>query len=155
MLSAGILESRLNALYNQLEALRPDSSDAELLAFASFFAQDCVVNFESMREAREPTLGQDGVVAKLRDVMKHQYLEQRTVVSQMISESDRRVFSEMRNRYIVHSEVLEDFPETLVATFDDEGLITNFSLYCCKSNMLIMIQKATGNGPFSAQEMTK
>ncbi|KAM0517446.1 hypothetical protein ACHAPE_004977 [Trichoderma viride] len=155
MLSAGILESRLNALYNQLEALRPDSSDAELLAFASFFAKDCVLNYESMREAKEPALGRDGVVAKLRDVMKHQYLEQRTVVSQMISESDMRVFSEMRNRYIVHSEVLDDFPETLVATFDDEGLITNFSLYCCKSSMLIMIQKATGNGPFSAQEMTK
>ncbi|EHK41562.1 hypothetical protein TRIATDRAFT_84644 [Trichoderma atroviride IMI 206040] len=155
MLSAGILESRLNALYNQLEGLRPDSSDAELVAFASFFAQDCVVNFESMREAKEPSLGRDGVVAKLRDQMKHLYLEQRTVVSQVISESDMRVFSEMRNRYNVHSEVLDDFPETLVATFDDEGLITNFSLYGCRSHILIMIQKATGNGPFSAEEMTK
>lgn len=155
MLSAGILESRLNALYNQLEALRPDSSDAELLSFASFFAEDCVVNFESMREAKDPSRGRDGVVAKLRDLMKHLYLEQRTVVSQVISEADMRVFSEMRNRYNVHSEVLDDFPETLVATFDDEGLITNFSLYGCRSHILIMIQKATGNGPFSAEEMTK
>lgn len=155
MLSAGILESRLDALYNQLETLRPDSSDAELHSFASFFAEDCVVNFESMREAKEPSRGRDGVVAKLRDLMKHFYLEQRTVVSQMISESDLRVFSEMKNRYNVHSEVLDDFPETLVATFDDEGLITNFSLYGCRSHILIMIQKATGNGPFSAEEMTK
>jgi hypothetical protein len=155
MISAGILESRLNALYNQLEALRPDSSDAELDSFASFFSEDCVVNFESMREVKEPSLGRQGVVEKLRDVMRHLYLEQRTVVSQVISESDKRVFSEMKNRYNVHSEVLEDLPETLVATFDDEGFITNFSLYGCRSHILIMIQKATGLGPFSAEEMTK
>ncbi|UKZ88721.1 uncharacterized protein TrAFT101_004460 [Trichoderma asperellum] len=155
MLSAGILESRLDALYNQLETLRPDSSNDELESFAAFFSEDCVVNFESMREANDPSLGREGVVAKLRDVMKHLYLERRTVVSQTISESESLVFSEMRNRYNVHSEVLDDFPETLVATFDDEGLITNFRLYGCRSHILIMIQKATGEGPFSAEEMTK
>ncbi|KAL7903016.1 hypothetical protein HDV64DRAFT_2501 [Trichoderma sp. TUCIM 5745] len=155
MLSAGILESRLDALYNQLEGLRADSSDAELDSIAFFFAEDCVINFESTLETKEPSRGRDGLVAKLRDSMKHMHLEQRTVVSQMISESDMRVFSEMRNRYNVHSEVLDDFPETLVATFDDEGLITNFSLYGSRKRILIMIQKATGNGPFSAEEMAK
>lgn len=155
MLSAGILESRLDAFYNQFEALRADSSNDELESFASFFSEDCVVNFESMRESKEPSIGREGVVAKVRDVLKHMYLEQRTVVSQMISESDSRVFSEMKNRYNVHTEVVDDFPETLVATFDDEGLITNFRLYGCRNHILILIQKATGEGPFSAQEMTK
>lgn len=155
MLSAGILESRLDAFYHQLEALRPDSSDDELESFASFFVEDCVVHFQSMREAEESSRGREGVVMELRHVLKHLYLEQRTVVSQMISESDSRVYSEMRNRYNVHSTVLDDFPETLVATFDDEGLITNFRMYGCRSTILIMIQKATGEGPFSAEEMTK
>ncbi|KAM0252358.1 hypothetical protein ACHAQJ_007740 [Trichoderma viride] len=155
MLSTAVLESRLDALYSQLETLRPDSPDSDLESFASFFSNNCVVNFESMREAKEPSLGRQGVVAKLRDTMKHLYLEKRKVVSQVISEKDLRVFSEMENRYNVHTKVLDDFPETLVATFDGEGLINSFRLYGCRSHILIMIQGATGEGPFSAEEMTK
>jgi hypothetical protein len=153
MLSTADLESRLDALYSQLEVIRSDSPVSDLETFASFFSQDCVVNLESMREIKEPALGRQGVVAKLQETTKHLYLEKRKVVSQAISEKDMRVFSEMRNRYNVHTQELDDFPEILVATFNDEGLINSFRHYSCRSPIVGLIQSATGEGPYNEEEM--
>ncbi|KAL7943414.1 hypothetical protein V8C42DRAFT_346865 [Trichoderma barbatum] len=85
--------------------------------------------------------------------MEDQYLEKRKVVSQLFGEEDSRVFIEMENRYNIHSKVLDDFPETLVATFDDEGLVNSFKLYSCRSHVVMMIQAATGEGPDSEEMM--
>ncbi|KAK0765821.1 hypothetical protein N5P37_001760 [Trichoderma harzianum] len=153
MPSATVLENRLNTLYSQYESLRPDSSDADLEKFASLFSNNCTVFLKSMREAKDPDLNRQAIVSTLREMMKDQYLEKRKVVSQQINEQDSRVFLEMENRYNVHSKVLEDFPETLVATFDDEGLVDTFKLYSCRSHFVMMIQAATGEGPYSEEMM--
>ncbi|RFU75734.1 hypothetical protein TARUN_6493 [Trichoderma arundinaceum] len=153
MPSAAALESRLDALYTQLEALRPESSDADLEKFASLFSNDCDVYLRSMREVKDPALNRQDIVTQLRDIMKDQYFEKRKIVSQVVSEKDSRVFSEMENRYNVHQHIFAAFPETLVATFDDEGLVNSFKLYSCRSHIAKAIQKATGNGPYSEAYM--
>lgn len=153
MPSAAILESRLNTLYTQYEALRPDSPDSELEKFASLFSDNCTVFLKSMREAKDPALSRQAIVADLRDMMKDQYLEKRKVVSQLVSETDSRVFSEMQNRYNIHNKVMDDFPETVVATFDSEGLVNSFKLFGCRSHFALMIQAATGVGPYSEEMM--
>ncbi|UKZ77051.1 hypothetical protein TrVFT333_004768 [Trichoderma virens FT-333] len=153
MPSAAALENRLNTLYSQYESLRPESSDADLEKFASLFSDNCTVFLKSMREAKDPAVNRQAIVAVLREMMKDQYLEKRKVVSQLINEQDSRAFVEMENRYNVHSKVLDDFPETLVATFDDEGLVNTFKLYSCRSHLVMMIQAATGEGPYSEEIM--
>ncbi|KAL7935105.1 hypothetical protein V8C35DRAFT_300730 [Trichoderma chlorosporum] len=153
MPSAAALENRIDTIYSQYTSLRPDSSDADLDKFASLFSDDCAVYLKSMREAKEPAVNRKAIVDTLREMMKDQYLEDRKVVSSLVSEKDSRVYVEMQNRYIVHSKPMEDFPETLVATFDNEGLVKSFKLYSCRSHFVHAIQGATGEGPYSEDFM--
>ena len=71
------------------------------------------------------------------------------VISQVVDEKASRVFSEMENRYSIHGYIADQFPETAVVQFNDEGLIRTFKLYSCRSHLVMFIQKATGLGPYS------
>ncbi|PTB66213.1 hypothetical protein BBK36DRAFT_4467 [Trichoderma citrinoviride] len=141
----------INEIYSAYTRLRPDSSAKDLEAFASFFSPSCKVYLRSMREAKEPAVDRANIIEHLRDILKDQFLEERDVISQSVSEDGKRVFVEMENRYNVHGQVLDRFPETLVATFDEEGLVSSFKLYSCRSHFVMMIQKATGEGPYSEE----
>ncbi|TFA98190.1 hypothetical protein CCMA1212_010009 [Trichoderma ghanense] len=147
---------QITQIYNHLLTLTPDSPPKALETFASYFSPSCKVYLKSMREAKDPALDRAAIVEHLRDYLKDQVLEQRNVISQSVSEEGERarVFVEMENRYNVHGQILDRFPETLVATFDEEGLVNSFKLYSCRSHIVMLIQKATGEGPYS-QEMMK
>ncbi|KAL6867068.1 hypothetical protein J3F83DRAFT_715337 [Trichoderma novae-zelandiae] len=141
----------IDAIYTHLQTLRPTSSPEDLDKIASYFAPSCKVYLKSMRENKDPALDRAAVVKHLRDLLKDQVLEQRNVVSQSVSEDGARAFVEMENTYTVHGQTLERFPETLVATFDEEGLVNSFKLYSCRSHFVMMIQTATGEGPYSEE----
>lgn len=153
MPSAALLQARLDAAYAKLEALRPDSPLSDFENFASLFSDDCAVYLRSMREVKEPALNRLAIVSQLQDIMKDLYFEKRKVVSQVVSEADARAFVEMENKYHVYETVFDAFPETLVATFDDEGLISSFKLYSCRSHIVKVIQENTGLGPYSDEYM--
>ncbi|PTB75618.1 hypothetical protein M440DRAFT_355917 [Trichoderma longibrachiatum ATCC 18648] len=142
-------------LYTHLLTLTPTSPPSALDHFASYFSPSCKVYLKSMREANDPAVDHAAIVRHLRDYLKDQVLEQRNVVSQAVSEDGEgaRVFLEMENRYNVHGQILDRFPETLVATFDEEGLINSFKLYSCRSHVIMLIQSATGEGPYSEEMM--
>ncbi|KAH0490731.1 hypothetical protein TgHK011_002187 [Trichoderma gracile] len=143
----------ITAIYNHLLTLHPSSSPNALDKFASYFSPSCKVYLKSMREANDPAVDRAAIVNHLRDYLKDQVLEQRNVISQSVSEDGGRVFVEMENRYNVHGQILDRFPETLVATFDEEGLVESFKLYSCRSHIVMLIQTATGEGPYSEEVM--
>ncbi len=153
MSSSTSFPARLEALYEVLATLRPDSHPEAFDKFASFFAEDSVAYLKSMREHAEPSIGRAGVIEGIKDVLKDQYLERRHVVSTSWNEQERKVFSEMETRYVVHSAVLDPFYETAVVTFSHDGLITEFKTYSCRSHIVLLIQKQTGVGPYNATEL--
>ena len=147
------LQDRLDALYQVLATLRLDSQPEEFTKFASFFADDGIAYLKSMREHDEPSIGRQGIINGIKDVLKDQCLENRRVVSISTNDRERTVFTEMEMRYVVHAEVLDPFHETSVAVFNGDGLITNFKIYSCRSHIVMLIQKQTGLGPYSAEVM--
>jgi hypothetical protein len=147
---------KITKIYTHLLTLHPESSPDALDQFASYFSPSCRVYLKSMREANDPATDRAAIVSHLRDYLKDQVLEQRNVISQSVGEDGEggvRVFVEMENRYNVHGQILDRFPETLVATFDEEGLVNSFKLYSCRSHIVMLIQTATGEGPYSEEVM--
>ncbi len=136
-----------------LATLRLDSEPEEFSKFASFFANDGIAYLKSMREHDEPSIGRQGIIDGIKDVLKDQYLENRRVVSSSTNEKESTIFTEMEMRYVVHAEVLDPFHETSVAVFNGDGLITNFNIYSCRSHIVMLIQRQTGIGPYSAEVM--
>jgi SnoaL-like domain len=149
MPSAESLLKHLDAVYSQLESLRLDSASDDFEKFASFFAEDSTVYLRSMREHAQPARGREAIMDHLKDILKDQIFEKRRVVSQTISEGDSRIWSEMENRYIVHNQPLDPFHEAAVVTFDNDGLVSTWKQYSCRSHIVMLIQKSTGIGPFS------
>ena len=149
MPSAESLLKHLNAVYSQLEGLRPGSASDEFEKVASFFAEDSTVYLRSMREHAEPARGREAIIDHLKDILKDQIFEKRRVVSQTISEQDSQIWSEMENRYTVHNQLLDPFHEVAVVTFDNSGLVSTWKQYSCRSHIVMLIQKATGIGPFN------
>ncbi|KAI1137148.1 hypothetical protein F5Y05DRAFT_79885 [Hypoxylon sp. FL0543] len=142
------LHQRLDSLYDVWTSLKPDSPEAAFAKFASFFDEDCTAYLLSMREIAEPSVGREGVVKGIKEVLKDTRIKERRVVARFDSGGGSKISVEMLNRLEVRGQELDTFPEVAVVTFNDEGLITNFKLYCCRSPVVRIIQDVTGNGPY-------
>ncbi|KAH9892294.1 hypothetical protein F4778DRAFT_315030 [Xylariomycetidae sp. FL2044] len=169
--------SRLDALLAHWQRLTPSSPDAQFQAFASFFAADCTAWLLSMREVASPSVGRAGVVQGIRDAVATAQVKDRRVVSLATSTtttsttsttststtstknaSTKVVFCETANTIVVHGHVVENFPETVVARFnndnDDEDeeeggqLIVDLKVYSCRSPVVEIVQAVTGAGPY-------
>lgn len=145
------LQSALDAVYAKYTALRLDSSTQDFDDFAALFANDCEVYLRSMREHKTPARSHAEIVEHLQDILKDQFLSKYRVVSQGFDEGSRRVYTELANDYNIHGKVLPSFAETCIATFDSDGRIKTFKLYSCRSDLVFLIQKATGQGPYSQE----
>ncbi|KAH7012375.1 hypothetical protein B0J12DRAFT_690280 [Macrophomina phaseolina] len=140
---------KLDALYGKMQTLSPTSSSEDLNTFAAFFAEDCTAFLKSMREQSTPSIGREGVIIGLSDILKDYNILKRRVVSSAVSADGSVVFSEMNNKLNIHGETLESFPVTAVVAFNGQGLITSFKHYCCLSPVVEIIQGKTGVGPYS------
>lgn len=143
------LDPKLDELFDLLLKIRHESPEAEFDRFGKLFDENCTVWLQSMREHLEPSIGRQAVIKTLKDNLTHYYLEERRILSQAVDEANSRVFCEMKNRLVVHGEVLDPFYETAIATFNADGLITDFKFYSCRSHIVMLIQKATGIGPYA------
>ncbi|KAI1804697.1 hypothetical protein F4811DRAFT_518763 [Daldinia bambusicola] len=151
MSTAASLHAKLDALYDVLSGLTVSSPDADFEKFASFFAEDCRAWLISMRELAEPSVGRKGVIQGAKDLVKNMRIEERRVVDRF--DSGNRVSVEMSNRYDCLGKTVDPFWETVTVAFNDEGLITDFKTYCCRSPMVAIIQDVTGVGPYKCHDV--
>ena len=73
------------------------------------------------------------------------------MLSSATSADGRTVVCEMKNRLNVMGHSLNDSYETAIATFDAEGLIKEFKVYCCRSHLMVVVQAVTGLGPYDKE----
>ncbi|KAI4859377.1 hypothetical protein F4820DRAFT_439976 [Hypoxylon rubiginosum] len=148
MATSSILHTKLDALYEVWSKLSLESSPAEFQAFADFFSEDCTAWLLSMRELKEPSIGREGVIAGIKEALKNTHIKERRVVDRFESAGGSKISVEMDNRLVVQGKDLERFPETATAVFNEQGLIADFKLYCCRSPVVEIIQEVTGIGPY-------
>lgn len=145
------MKAALETLYSIYATLRVDSSRKDFDEFASLFADECEVYLRSMREHRTPARSPAEIVEHLQDILKDQFLAKHHIISQAFDEGNQRVFTEMANDYEIHGKILPSFAETCIATFDGNGRIKTLKLYSCRSDLVFLIQQATGQGPYSQE----
>ncbi|KAM3514837.1 hypothetical protein MY11210_001561 [Beauveria gryllotalpidicola] len=120
-------------------------------SFASAFTDDCEVHLRSMREHKTPARSRREIIDHLHDILKDQCLTQYHIVSLAVDEDNMRIYCEMANSYNIHGKSLPFFAETAIVTFNPDGLVKTFKLYSCRSDLVFLIQKATGSGPYSQE----
>ncbi|XXG96868.1 hypothetical protein Hte_003159 [Hypoxylon texense] len=149
MATSSILHAKLDALYEVWSKLSVDSPHTEFQAFADFFSEDCTAWLLSMRELKQPSIGREAVIAGIKEALKDTRIRERRVVDRFESAGGSKVSVEMDNRLVVQGRDLDTFPETATAVFNEQGLITDFKLYCCRSPVVEIIQEVTGIGPYA------
>lgn len=140
------------SLYTRYATLRVDSPDEDFESFTSLFVDDCEVYLQSMREHKTPAWSREEIIEHLRDILKDQSLTQYRVDSQAIDEGNSRIYSEIANPYNIHEKILPSFADTAIVTFGQE-LVKTLKLYSCRSNLVFLIQQATGLGPYSQEDL--
>ncbi|KAI0103538.1 hypothetical protein F4814DRAFT_100655 [Daldinia grandis] len=140
--------AKLDALYTTWTNLTPTSPPADFEKFASFFDDNCRAWLLSMRELATPSIGRQGVIDGVKEALKDQRIKERRVVDRFESVGGSKISVEMNNRLVVHGRELDPFPETATAVFNEEGLITDFKVYCCRSAVVEIVQDITGVGPY-------
>ena len=143
---------KLDSLYELWQKLGPASSDELFDEFGAFFDESCVAWLKSMREWDSPSIGRNNVIAKAKEIAKIQQLKERRVLSRCSSETGLRVVCEMKNALNVLGKPLDPFYESVMITFNEEGLITDFNNYSCRSPIVAIVQAVTGNGPYSEHD---
>ncbi|KAI1774680.1 hypothetical protein F4818DRAFT_442170 [Hypoxylon cercidicola] len=124
------LHDKLDALYEVWMGLTPSSPPQAFTAFTRFFAHDCRAWLSSAQQ--EPTEGHAKLHGEIRAAVEagRARIQRRQVTGRLVcGRSSKRVAVEMRNRILVSGAVRVDQPEMAVATFDDDGLITEFKVY--------------------------
>lgn len=140
---------RLNSLYQTWQKLRPTSSDQHFDEFGAFFDESSTAWLQSMREWDQPSIGRQAVIDKARTLTETSHIEERRVLSNFVSEDGLTVMCEMKNRLSVRGTPLDPFYETVVARFNEKGLVTDFKVYNCRSPVVAITQTVTWNGPYT------
>lgn len=121
------LHAILSAWWEAIAALDLDSPQKDWDAMTSYLADDCVVYFGGM--GSPATVGVGAVDADLRKILTYWRLVERRVLTRGADAAGTTIFASMNNRLEILGEAL-DFPETEVVTFDEEGRIARYELYC-------------------------
>ncbi|OTA91453.1 hypothetical protein M434DRAFT_397194 [Hypoxylon sp. CO27-5] len=147
---SALLHAKLDGLYDVWMSLKPNSPEADFARFGSYFDENCKAYLLSMREIDEPSVGRQAVIEKIKEVLQNTRIKQRNVLGRFDVTWGGKVAVEMYNHIEVGGIYLIPFPEIAVVTFNDENLITDFKLYCCRSPVVHIIQAATGYGPYKS-----
>jgi len=148
---ANFYRKKLDELYAIILGLRPSSPAEEFEAFASRFTTDCIVYLTSMRN--NPGISRQEAIEDMKEVLENYYTEKREVLHFSLDSDGRTLFCETKQRLNVIGDTIEEFFETEVVTFDDQGLIKVFKKYCCWSPIVDIVQKKTGKGPYDEGEL--
>lgn len=148
------LQQKLDAVYNLIETLSPDSPSSKFEEFAAFFAPNAKAWLKNMREYDSLGVGRQEIINKLKSIMteKHWRIAEREVIASAVSADGSRLFCETRKRLDVCGQPIDPFPEVEIAVFNAEGLITELRLYCCWSPIASVIQQVTGGGPYASAD---
>ncbi|KUJ06792.1 uncharacterized protein LY89DRAFT_397492 [Mollisia scopiformis] len=147
--------TKLKDLYQAIDSLKPTSTPEEFQTISAFFSPTCTTYLKSMREYDEPSLGRTATISSLQDNLKIQHVVNRHIISQSTSADGLTVYCEMKNRLHVLGQTLDPFYETAVVVFDEEGLITEFKNYSCRSHIVEIVQEQTGLGPYAEVPETR
>ena len=120
------LHSKLDDLHVLTTKLNPSSSQEDLEEYGSFFTPDCKAYLLGM--AAPPSIGREGVVAALKQVITYWSLPQRRVLSRAVSQDGTTIVAEMDNVITIAGETLDHFAEIEVAQYEG-NLIKEYRLY--------------------------
>ncbi|ETS80533.1 hypothetical protein PFICI_08062 [Pestalotiopsis fici W106-1] len=148
MTTSTLLHDRLDSLYEVWQSLSPGSSSEDFKAFADFFSQDCTAWLLSMREHETPSIGRSGVIEGIQTAIQDSQIKARRVLKRFTDVTGSTISCEMQNSLTVHGKPLDPLYETAVVAFNDQGFITDFKLYSCRSAIVAIIQDVTGVGPY-------
>lgn len=146
---------KLRALQAKLDTLSSASAPEEFTPLGDFFSEDSTAFVFSMREYDEPSIGREAIVEKYKEVLKFYHIHERRIRSHCTSPDGKTVFCEMEHCVHVFDEALDPFYETVVAVFNDEGLIKELKQYSCRSHLVEIIQVKTGEGPYAEVPETR
>lgn len=142
----------LNALYDIIQGLTLASSDEDFKAFGAFFAEDCTVYLKSMNLHRMPGVTRTEAIEDMKEVLEKVKIEKREILSSSTTANGLTLFCETKQRINVMGDTLDPFFETEIATFNEEGLITELKMYSCWSPIVTIVQNKTGVGPMAEGE---
>jgi len=131
---------RLTSLLELYETLSASSPDDDLRSFAAYFAPSAKAYLYSMRD--KPAIGRDEIVQTLRSILLEISLDQGNIITLLDTSDGAKVIAELQSTLDVLGTKL-NYPQTLVATFDSQGLIEELKTYACQSHMVAIKQKAT------------
>ena len=147
--------NRLRALQAELDTMSSASAQGKFVSIGNFFAKDCTTFVFSMREYDEPSIGREATIEKYREALTLYHVHERRILSHSTSPDGKTIYCEMKNCVHVFDEALDPFYETVVAVFNDEGLIKELRQYSCRSHIVEIIQAKTGEGPYSEVPKTR
>lgn len=140
---------KLRALQAKLDNLSSVSAPEQFNSLGNLFTEDCITFVYSMREYDEPSIGREATVEKYKKILKFCHIYERRILSHSTAPDGKTVYCEMKNCVHIFDEFLDPFYETVVAVFDDEGLIKELRQYSCRSHIVEIIQAKTGEGPYA------
>ena len=116
----------LDLWWGQLEHLTLESSDSKFEKMTDYLSDDCIVYFGGMNAP--VSFGKAEVKKDFKKTLSYWKLMKREVTNFAIK--DNIVFCAMKNKLQILGVKVDDFYETEVGTFDDEGKIKRYELYC-------------------------
>jgi hypothetical protein len=147
---------KLDDLFNLLQTMSPTSSASTLEKFGEFFIPNCQTNLRGMRE--EPISGRQAAIDDLKDHLSIWHLDQRRVENQAATAQQDGgvvVFCQMKSRLSILGQTLDPFNETAVVRFvsgeNGELLIEDLKMCSCRSPIVDIVQRKTGQGPYSRE----
>ncbi|WMI38775.1 uncharacterized protein CLAFUR5_20137 [Fulvia fulva] len=119
--------------------------------FSTFFTTNCLTQVRSMRE---PVLhGRSAAISDLKERLNYWHLDEPRIISRTTSDDGMTVILEMANKLSILGDVIDPFPETVVARFDEGGCIESLKGYNCQSPVVYIVQQKTGKGPYTEAEL--
>lgn len=93
----------------------------------AYLSPDCVLFFGGM--GAPASQGIEAAVADLKKIMSYWQLLERRVLAEGLDAHGKTAFVTMNNCLAILGQKVE-LPETEVVTFDEEGKISRYELYC-------------------------
>jgi ketosteroid isomerase-like protein len=137
--TAAANEKALQKLWDLIATLSATSSDADFEAIGALFADNTTAYMNGM--SAPPAKGRAGVVAGFRQLVQFWAIAESRVTGVFSAPDGRTVVREMANRLLIVGESVDDYKEAEVVEFDEQGLISQYRLYCDSSPIMAILVK--------------
>ncbi|PGH10535.1 hypothetical protein AJ80_07478 [Polytolypa hystricis UAMH7299] len=141
------LESRLLLGASDISLLPPSKDIANCIHH--YFSLDCTAYFTGVTSTASS--GHAGMTSALTDLLTFWRPMERRVISRGVGEGGANIFVGLRTRARILAELLESFPEMEFARFDEDGRISEYTLYIDRVPLLRALQEKRGGGVVFAE----